>query len=181
MALDNTGGFTIGGLDNAPGGNAARLLHCAFELTGLNDTGTYVVDKDGGITASDGGATADLAVQDGAGFTIQVTIHDPNQTGGGLEGATAAIKVTFGSTESTAPENFTIVGAFVSAGLDDTGGTAGSLAISHMCVTSVSAISANSVTFGVAELTEDGTASQAGDAAQGYKIQLLAVAIPNTI
>lgn len=175
MAMDVTDGFTLGGLDNAPGGNSVRILHCAGEIVGLDGNGVYTVDTDGTVTESGGGDAADLSMTNGAGIIITVTNHDPDSTGAGVEGAFCEMKFTFGSAVATT-NCLQILGGVGSAGIDDAGGTVGSLAVDHACCMSLVAISGNSITFALSQLEEEGGTQTTADAAQGVKFSVIAFA-----
>ena len=168
MALDNTDGFTLGGLDNAPGGNAARIAVLQFnlEFQAQTDVG-YTVDADGTVSTAvgTGAATADLTVTQGGGFTLK-------QTAGS---ATADIHATYilsfgdiGTTFATmgadANQNITVIGGTVNCGADLGGGSA----VDAACATAVHSISGNSLTFSVGHpaVVPDGSAGL-GDFAGG--------------
>ena len=149
MAIDATSGFTLGGLDSAPGGNSARiaLLQFTLEFNAATDIG-YTVREDGVVTTAvgTGAATADLTMTTGGGFTLKQTVGS----------ATADMKaeyiVSFGDTNITyatmgadTTQNITVVGAQVSVGADLGGGTD----VDAVCPVAVSAFSGNSFTFSV--------------------------------
>lgn len=153
MANDVFDAHTIGGLDNSKRGLGVRVMHLAGELTGMNDTGTYTVDADGVITAADGGVAADLVMDNGAGCIITVTDFDADGAGVGLEGAAVKVKFTFGSAVETS-ETQVVLGGFMSAGFDLTGGTVGSASVDALTFASLDSISGNSITFNIAAAYE---------------------------
>ncbi len=179
MALDFTDGFTLGGLDNAPGGNAARILHVAGEIVGLDGTGTYTVSPDGVITASDGGADADLVLDDGAGVIITIADYDADSTGTAPENVFATLKVTFGGAAAT--DGLTILGGFMSCGLDEGGGTVGSGVFDLPAVASLHTISGNSITFALSTLEVEGGTQETVDADTIVKFSLMAFAKGGTV
>jgi hypothetical protein len=155
MAIDATSGFTLGGLDSAPGGNSARiaLLQFTLEFNAAVDIG-YTVREDGVVTTAvgTGAATADLTMTTGGGFTLKQTVGD----------AAADVKaeyiVSFGDIAETyatmgadTTQNITVVGAHVSVGADLGGATGDPLVydVDAVCPVAVSAFSGNSFTFSV--------------------------------
>ena len=85
------------------------------------------------------------------------------------------MKFTFGSAVATT-NCLQILGGVGSAGIDDAGGTVGSLAVDHACCMSLVAISGNSITFALSQLEEEGGTQTTADAAQGVKFSVIAFA-----
>ena len=149
MALDNTGGFTLGGLDNAPGGNAARIavLQFSLEFQAQTDVG-YTVDADGTVSnaVGTGAAAADMTVAKGGGFTLKQT------AGSNTADIHATYVLSFGDTATTyatmgasTTQNITVVGATVSCGADLGGGTT----VDAACAVAVHTITGNSTSFSI--------------------------------
>tara|TARA_B100000287_G_C20217145_1_gene616517 strand:- start:21 stop:563 length:543 start_codon:yes stop_codon:yes gene_type:complete len=180
MALDVTDGFTLGGLDNAPGGNSVRILHVAGEIVGLDGTGTYTVTADGTITGSDGGADADLVLDDGAGVIITVADYDADSTGTAPENVFATMKFTFGSAVATS-NCLTVLGGFMSCGLDEGGGTVGAGAFDLPASASLHTISGNSITFALSALEVEGGSQETVDADTIVKFSVMAFARGGTV
>jgi hypothetical protein len=151
MAIDATSGFTLGGLDSAPGGNSARIavLQFTLEFQEQTDVG-YTVREDGVVTTAVGtnAATGDLTVTTGGGFTLK-------QLAGSATGdVKAEYLVSFGDIATTyltmgadTTQNITVVGAHVSVGADLGGGTD----VDAVCPVAVHTISGNSFAFSVGQ------------------------------
>ena len=181
MAIDVFDAHTLGGLDNSKRGLGTQILHLAGELVGLDANGIYTVDADGNITASSGGADADLVLDDGAGCIITVTNFDANGTGQGVEGSVANVKFTFGSAVETA-STMTLLGGYISCSFDIGSGTVGSAAVDALSFGSLAAISGNSISFEIAAPYEQEGGTQIDIAAASIlKFSVLAFAKGGTI
>ena len=101
MALDLSDAFTIGGLDRGRM-DGTVLLAMRGELFGLDATGTYSINRDGVITATNGGNAATLTMKFGAGLiTVDADAYDADGTGTAPEGAVAIVSFTFGDSLET--------------------------------------------------------------------------------
>lgn len=180
MAMDVTDGFTLGGLDNAPGGNSVRLLHIAGEIVGLDDEGVYTVSADGTVTASSGGADADLVLDDGAGVIITVADYDANSTGTAPENVFATMKFTFGNAVATS-NCLTVLGGMMSCGIDEGSGTVGAGVFDLPASASLHTISGNSITFALSALEVEGGTQETVDADTIIKFSVLAFARGGTV
>jgi hypothetical protein len=151
MALDLTGAFTLGALD--PGrGNGVSVLMMSGELVGLDGTGTYAINLDGTVTASGGGADADLSMDFGCGQII-VTNYDADGTGAGIEGAVAEVEFVFGSSSQSNPDadsgGLEIIGGIGNFGVDIGSGTVGSAVVDMITPGGLQAIAGNSIKFAI--------------------------------
>lgn len=174
MALDATEAYTIGGLDNSSRGLGTRIFGLSGEIVGLDGTGTYTVSNDGVVTATGGGADADLVLDDGAGCILTVTAYDADAAA--ATNAHASIKFTFGNAVATS-ECPIIKFAFLSGGWDIAGGTVGSAAVDVGGANPLVSMVGNSVTFQLGAMAEVEGGTQIDISATSiFKFSLIAFA-----
>lgn len=173
---------TFGGLDKGRG-SGPKILLFTGELTGLDDGGTYTISGDGAftVTASEGGAAADLVVTHGAG-EIVVTNYDANGTGAGIEGSVGELEFRFGDTDLTAANSLDIFGAVANIAYDIGGGTVGSAAVDALGFASLVSITGNKVKFALSAPYENEGGTQIDIAADTIvKFTIMAFAAPGGI
>lgn len=100
MALDKSDAFTLGGLDRARM-DGTILVAMRGEITGLNDEGVYSINRDGVITATNGGSSSDLTMGFGAGLITASNYRQTGTGGSGMEGSVITMDFTFGDSIET--------------------------------------------------------------------------------
>jgi len=100
MALDKSDAYTLGGLDRGRM-DGTILVAMRGEITGLDGEGVYSINRDGVITATNGGSTSDLTMGFGAGLITASNFRQTGTGGSGMEGSVITMDFTFGDSIET--------------------------------------------------------------------------------
>ena len=181
MATSSTEAVTLGGLDSAPGGNAARIIVISGEyLVREHSDIVYTVNGDGVVSAAGTGAlAADISLTAGAGFVMKQSAMTVDADG---QGGNIGTLDFFLNTDGTAgASSFKIVGCTANLSLDITGGTVGSAAVDCVLPVGIKTMTGNdqvSLIIGNPAVDPDATAIDLSDDASIIKFSLLITAVP---
>ena len=179
MATSNTEAVTLGGLDSAPGGNAARLIVISGEYLVREHTDiVYTVNADGVITAAGtGAAAADMSLTAGAGFVMKQSAIDVDAA----TGSVATLDFFLNTDGVAGRSSFKIVGCTANLSLDLTGGTVGSAAVDSVLPVGIKTMTGNdqvSLIVGNPVVDPDASPVDLSDDNSIIKFSLLITAVP---